>query len=520
MVFREEAAPTARPDAGEGQRAELPSQRRSGVDLRPPSKKQGAASVAGGSAWEDRYAQVLVFVDCAIIYTAMLGALALRFGGNSGGRIGSSDNLNYSIVTALLGFFWLLMLGGHRAYEPRFLGSGVEEYRRVFMSCFRIGAIVAIASYTFKLEIARGFIGVALPVGTAMLLISRYTIRKYVHRGRDHGRFTHRLVIAGDRPQVIELVRRIRREAAVGYQIVGVALPQRGRMMVDGEAVAVLGTLDSLPRILTDAKADSVAVTASSSMTGAALRRLGWQLEGTGVDLVVAPALVDVAGPRISIRPVAGLPLLHVEEPEIAGFWPLVRTAAYWVAALLLVIVLSPLLAGIAIWIAVDSRGPVLFRQTRAGAEGKPFTVYKFRTMCVDAEARLEELRDLNESDPDGLLFKMRNDPRVTRSGRFLRKYSLDELPQLFNVLRGNMALVGPRPPLLSEVDAYGADVRRRLMVRPGITGLWQVSGRSDLTWEESVRLDLYYVENWSPALDISILWKTMFAVLRGGGAY
>jgi exopolysaccharide biosynthesis polyprenyl glycosylphosphotransferase len=280
----------------------------------------------------------------------------------------------------------------------------------------------------------------------------------------------------------------------------------------------VLGTLDSLPRILTDAQADSVAVTASSSITGDALRRLGWELEGTGVDLVVAPALADVAGPRISIRPVAGLPLLHVEEPEIAGFWPLLRTATYWVMALLLVIVLSPVLVGIAVWIAVDSRGPVLFRQTRAGTGGRPFTVYKFRTMAVDAESRLEELRALNESD--GLLFKMRRDPRVTRSGRFLRKYSLDELPQLMNVLRGNMALVGPRPPLPSEVEAYGADVRRRLMVRPGITGLWQVSGRSDLTWEESVRLDLYYVENWSPALDISILWKTLFAVLRGGGAY
>jgi exopolysaccharide biosynthesis polyprenyl glycosylphosphotransferase len=188
------------------------------------------------------------------------------------------------------------------------------------------------------------------------------------------------------------------------------------------------------------------------------------------------------------------------------------------VLAGLLVILLSPLLLGIAAWITLDSRGPVLFRQTRAGIGGRPFTVYKFRTMVVDAEARLDALREQNESD--GLLFKMRNDPRITRSGRFLRKYSLDELPQLFNVLRGDMALVGPRPPLMSEVEAYGDDVRRRLLVRPGITGLWQVSGRSDLSWEESVRLDLYYVENWSPALDASILWKTFFAVVRGGGAY
>jgi exopolysaccharide biosynthesis polyprenyl glycosylphosphotransferase len=512
MVLRSGPVPTA-PDADEpGRQAALPTQRRSGVDLLPVD------DIAVASTWENRYAQILVFVDCAVIYGAMLVALVLRFGGQTNVAAGHRINLNYSIVTSLLGFCWLLMLGGHRAYEPRFLGSGVEEYRRVFVSCFRIGAIVAITSYGLKLEIARGFVGVALPTGTAALLISRYTIRKYVHRGRDHGRFTHRMVIAGDRPQVIELVRRIRREAATGYHVVGVALPQRGRFVVDGEPVPVLGTLDSLPKILQDAKADSVAVTASSSMTGAALRKLGWQLEGTGIDLVVAPALADVAGPRISIRPVAGLPLLHVEEPELTGFWPLIRTATYWVAALLLVILLSPLLVGIACWIAIDSRGPVLFRQTRAGAGGDPFTVYKFRTMGVDAEARLAELREHNESD--GLLFKMRNDPRVTRSGRFLRKYSLDELPQLFNVLRGNMALVGPRPPLPSEVEAYGADVRRRLMVRPGITGLWQVSGRSDLTWEESVRLDLYYVENWSPALDISILWKTLFAVLRGGGAY
>ena len=514
MVHSSGAA-SASPDAVEpAATAALPRQERRAVNLKPD------APVVSATAWEHRYAQILVFVDCTIIYAAMLGALALRFGHNTQVHAGHSESLNYSLVTSMLGLFWLLMLGGNRAYEPRFLGSGVEEYRRVFVSCFRIGAIVAITSYALKLEIARGFIGVALPVGTLVLLISRYTIRKYVHRARDHGRFSHRLVVAGDRPQVIELVRRIRREAAAGFHIVGVALPDGGRMVVDGEDVPVLGRLDNLPRVLGDARADSVAVTASSSMTGDALRKLGWQLEGSGIDLVVAPALVDVAGPRISIRPVAGLPLLHVEEPEIAGFWPLVRTATYWVASLLLVIVLSPMLLGIAFWIASGSKGPVLFRQTRVGAAGRHFTVFKFRTMVIDAEERLAALKALNESDPGGLLFKMRNDPRVTRAGRFLRKYSLDELPQLLNVLRGDMALVGPRPPLPSEVAEYGDDVRRRLMVRPGITGLWQVSGRSDLTWDESVRLDLYYVENWSPALDISILWKTLFAVLRGGGAY
>src|SRR3954447_9245227 len=239
MAYSSGAAP-ASPDAEEPSTpAALPRQERRSVDLTPDEP------VVSATAWENRYAQILVFVDCAIIYAAMLGALALRFGRNTEAHAGHSEGLSYSLVTSMLGFFWLLMLGGHRAYEPRFLGSGVEEYRRVFVSCFRIGAIVAIASYALKLEIARGFIGVALPVGTVALLVSRYSIRKHVHRGRDHGRFTHRLVIAGDRQQVMELVRRIRREAAAGYQIVGVALPQRGRFVVDGEPVDVLGTLDA-----------------------------------------------------------------------------------------------------------------------------------------------------------------------------------------------------------------------------------------------------------------------------------
>ena len=291
-------------------------------------------------------------------------------------------------------------------------------------------------------------------------------------------------------------------------------------MVVDGEVVPVLGTLDNLPRVLSDARADSVAVTASSSMTGDALRSSAgsWR----------APASTSSSPRRWSTWPARASPSApspacrcctsRSRRSPASGRWCAPPT--YWVAALLLVIVLSPLLLGISCWIASDSKGPVLFRQTRVGADGRHFTVFKFRTMVVDAEERLAALKELNESDPGGLLFKMRNDPRVTRAGRFLRKYSLDELPQLFNVLRGDMALVGPRPPLPSEVAEYGDDVRRRLMVRPGITGLWQVSGRSDLTWEESVRLDLYYVENWSPALDISILWKTLFAVLRGGGAY
>jgi exopolysaccharide biosynthesis polyprenyl glycosylphosphotransferase len=249
------------------------------------------------------------------------------------------------------------------------------------------------------------------------------------------------------------------------------------------------------------------------------LRRLSWELEGTGVSLLVAPGLTDVAGPRIHIRPLGTrLPLLHVEEPEFTGARKVLKEAQDRVIAAVATLFLAPLMLSLAVLIRVDSRGPALFRQVRVGKNGEEFCVYKFRSMHVDAEERLAALAELNESD--GVLFKMRNDPRVTRVGRLLRRYSLDELPQLLNVILGDMALVGPRPPLPREVANYASDVHRRLLVKPGITGLWQVSGRSDLSWEDSVRLDLYYVENWSLALDLQILWKTFSAVLASRGAY
>jgi exopolysaccharide biosynthesis polyprenyl glycosylphosphotransferase len=236
------------------------------------------------------------------------------------------------------------------------------------------------------------------------------------------------------------------------------------------------------------------------------------------VTLLVAPRLTDISGPRIHIRPVAGLPLLNVEEPEFSGVRRIVKGGLDRFLAFFAIVLLLPVLAGIALAVAVTSRGPILFRQVRIGRHGEPFVIHKFRSMYSDAEERLAELEHLNETD--GTLFKVRDDPRVTPVGRYLRRFSLDELPQFFDVLLGRMSLVGPRPPLPTEVDRYASLVRRRLVVKPGITGLWQVSGRSDLSWDESVRLDLLYVETWSLALDITIMLKTVLAVLRRRGAY
>jgi exopolysaccharide biosynthesis polyprenyl glycosylphosphotransferase len=326
----------------------------------------------------------------------------------------------------------------------------------------------------------------------------------------------HQVIVVGRERSCAELIRQLHSESHAGFRVVGACIDRTTVTEVEG--VPVVGNSKSIINALRSTDADTVAVGAWSDLTQAGLRRLSWELEGSGVDLVVAPALTDVAGPRIHIRPVSGLPLLHIEEPEFSGGRRLLKGSVDRGGALAALVVLLPLLLSIAVWVRLSSRGPALFRQERVGTDGKPFTMYKFRSMYVDAEQRLAELEQHNEGD--GVLFKMRDDPRVTSAGKWLRRFSLDELPQLINVAIGTMSLVGPRPPLQSEVSQYGNDVRRRLLVKPGLTGLWQISGRSDLSWEESVRLDLHYVENWSLALDLVILWKTAFAVLSRKGAY
>ncbi len=282
--------------------------------------------------------------------------------------------------------------------------------------------------------------------------------------------------------------------------------------------VPVFGGLGNVTSAVGRFRADTVAVLACPEMNGIRLRELAWDLEKTGTDMYVAAALLDVAGPRTTIRPVAGLPLLHVDHAELSGGKQALKSMFDKISALAALILLAPLFAVITLAIRITDRGPVFFRQTRVGKDGDTFSVWKFRTMVVDAEQAKAELAAHNEAD--GALFKIRKDPRVTKTGGWLRRWSLDELPQLFNVLVGHMSLVGPRPALPAEAAKYGDHMRRRLAVKPGLTGLWQVNGRSDLPWDEAVRLDLRYVENWSFALDLQILWKTWSAVIRGSGAY
>jgi len=404
------------------------------------------------------------------------------------------------------------------AYDRRVVGVGSDEYHRVFDAAVRVLALVAIVAFFVDLQLARSFLALTLPLATALTLGGRYGTRHWLHRRRVAGLYSHKLVVVGTPEHARGLIRHLRRAPHAGFSVLGVCVPGGAETLdVDGQSVPVLGDVQETEAIVRRLQADAVAM-ADASLHGAGLRRLAWGLEGSGVDLLVAPALTDVAGPRIVVRPVAGLPLLHVDEPRLSGFHRSVKEVIDRTAAVLVLAALSPLLLAVTVGIRLSGGGPALFRQVRVGRHGRLFTIRKFRTMHHDAEHELIDLVDRNELD--GVMFKIRNDPRCTPIGRVLRRFSIDELPQLWNVVCGDMSMVGPRPPLPGEVEHYDDHVRRRLLVKPGLTGLWQVSGRSDLPWDEAVRLDLYYVENWSPALDTVILWKTLAAVLRGRGAY
>lgn len=477
------------------------------------AKEALAHSGAGESVrrhWLSWYVLSLVGLDSLSI---LLGGLVGRIVRNSDQLGVTLHGVNYTQVLIGMVPAWLAMFTCSRTYESRHLGLGSEEYRRVVNAGVRFTALLAVAAFLFKWDVGRGLVMVGLPTATALALIFRWCARRALQYARvSQGVATHRVLVVGDGSPQDSLARRLSASPGLGYRVVGTCEPiidlDRGRQAIVEQVVSAAQR----------AKADTVAVAHGPQMTPEVLRRIAWSLEGTGIDLLVAPALTDIAGPRINIRPVSGLPLLQVAVPEFSGMTRILKTTCDIVGSAAVLVLASPLMIAIALTIRLTSPGPALFRQTRIGKSGTPFTMFKFRSMYADAEQRLGELTTLNDHG-DGVLFKLRNDPRITTVGTYLRKFSLDELPQLLNVVRGQMSLVGPRPPLPTEVERYEMDVHRRLLVKPGLTGLWQVSGRSDLNWEETVRLDLYYVENWSTALDVEILWKTVGAVFRGAGA-
>ena len=459
-----------------------------------------------------RYSRWARVGDAGVAGLAAAAAVMVRF---------DSIPRTYLLLPLLLPLGWVSALWLYRVYEHRFVGEGTEEFRRIGRAGLLLFTSVAVLSYLLMGSFSRTIAMMSVPGCVLGSMLIRYGLRAVLRRTRAAGRGLHRTLVLGRSDAAIRLIETLRLTEPSfhhGMVAVGVCLPDEGLRLSEVHGVPVLGPPDNVLAAIDAVQADTVAVVSHPDLSGHALRKLSWALEERGVELLVSPGIVEVAGPRMSIRPMANLSLLHLERPVLKGSRRVFKVVFDYLLALFLLALFAPVMLALAVLIRVTTPGPALFRQTRVGTDGREFTVYKFRSMVVDAEARRRDLLAHNEGN--GVMFKLRADPRVTRIGSLLRRYSLDELPQLFNVLRGNMSLVGPRPPLPSEVAGYSTDEIRRLRVRPGMTGLWQVSGRSDLTWEESLRLDLRYVDNWSMSLDLSILWRTLRAVMQGSGAY
>jgi exopolysaccharide biosynthesis polyprenyl glycosylphosphotransferase len=463
--------------------------------------------VARPAPWARTYSRALGAMEILFSVAASGSVLLAQAGG-----VALSSASFWAAAVLVVAWPVLLVAGG--AHAERVFGTGSDEYRAVGRAGFVLLAVAGFVSYAADLDLSRALVVAAVPGLVVVTLLGRFAARSLLRALRAQGRCTKRVVVVGRGSAVLDLVGQVRRERFAGMDVVGACVTPADRNRVAGVTGVPVGSLDEVVDMAARLGADTIAVTSASETAAQYLRQLSWQLEGTGIELLVAPGLIEVAGPRLHIRPFEGLPLLSVEQPRFEGWRSVVKGGLDRVVAGLALLLLSPLLLAVAVAVKVTSPGPVLFHQERVGVNGQAFTMLKFRSMVVDADRHLESLRAENISD--GVLFKMRVDPRVTPVGRVLRRLSLDELPQL----GGSMSLVGPRPPLPGEVARYDAPVHRRLLVKPGLTGLWQVSGRSDLPWDEAVRLDLRYVENWSLTMDLLILAKTVRAVLGSSGAY
>jgi exopolysaccharide biosynthesis polyprenyl glycosylphosphotransferase len=487
----------------------------------PTSRIKQPRRVLERSAWQQQYARQLIVTDVLVIAGAAILAHHLRFGGapHPSGEPGIGPLGNSTLLVAV----WLICLGLFRTRCPKFIGSGLEEYRRVMGACFWTFWLLAVLELILKLQFSRGYLALALPAGLVGLMLSRWLWRKHLSHRHVGGSYQTAVLVIGEGSAVENLSSELTATPASGYEVVGVCIAGYGAargeyLTVNDHKIPILGGETSALEAIGACDADTVAIAETGHLGMQGIRRLIWKLDPMGVDLLVSPGVMDIAPSRMVMRQVAGLPLLHIEKPQYRGAKRIEKRVFDISFAVLILTVASPVLIAIAIAIKATSRGPVLYGSERIGIDGRPFRMLKFRTMVADAEQQLASL--VLKNDSDGLLFKIRDDPRVTPIGRILRRLSLDELPQFINVLRREMSVVGPRPPLRREVEGYDRDIERRLLVRPGITGLWQVSGRSDLSWDRAVRLDLSYVDNWSMSGDLAIITKTLSAVVQQRGAY
>ncbi|GAA1106320.1 sugar transferase [Nesterenkonia jeotgali] len=480
--------------------------------------------------WQRRYATRLLITDFVVL-ALVIGAIQILwlgidntahfgFPSSSGDQYGGE--VSYGVVSGAILFVWMLVLIAVGSVDSRVMGVGHTEYRKITDSGIALFAGVASVMFLLKLDVARGYLLLTFALGTVGLLFARMVWRKWLKKHRTRGDYSNQVVLVGSRSSIRHISDELAKQPWAGYNVVGAALAQDPRdsgILAIGN-IPVISDFDGVREAMDIIGADTAIITGADHLDPKRVRELSWELQKGEYSLVMAPSLTDISGPRIHSRPVAGLPLMHVETPRYTGLRAAMKRSFDIVGSLTIIALLWIPMLIVGILVKTTSPGPVFFKQHRVGLDGKEFRMWKFRSMRRDAEQVLAQLDAADRMDPGNILFKMKDDPRVTAVGRFIRRYSIDELPQVFNVLTGSMSLVGPRPSLAREVAQYEHHVHRRFLVKPGITGLWQVSGRSDLPWDEAVRLDLYYVENWSMTADLVILWRTANVVIRGSGAY
>ncbi len=461
-----------------------------------------------GSAttWKPKLQRYIGIIDLVILFVIMIIVLELRFPQTLNSSFTNYELRNITLATLIL-ISWLFFLWFNGSRDVKILGFGADEYKRIINAALLSFTFIAFVSYIFKLEISRGFVLMVFSAGSMSLFIARRILRKSLLRSRNQGLYISRvlLLLSGDLDPV---EKRLLAAKHAGLRIV--------------HKLQCTGSRDfNHKMIVTEAlkqNCDNIMVGQSAVISAEELRNLGWALEETNIDLVVAPAVTEIAGPRLKVSNVEGLPLLHLDQPVFSGLAILTKRLLDLALSLIGLIAVIPLLILVALIIKNHDRGKILYTQKRVGQNNKEFKVYKFRTMYEGSHDKRDQI--MAQTHKDLRLAKDPNDPRITKPGLFLRRWSIDEIPQIINVFRGEMSLVGPRPPLAEEVNLYQKSEKRRLLVKPGLTGLWQVSGRSELDWEDSVRLDLYYVENWSLTLDLLIIIRTFAAIWRGEGAY
>lgn len=471
--------------------------------------------------WRRRFQRRLIVSDFLVLTWAVFGAQIAWFGfGNA--QVAMRDDVritdfSYWAFSVLLIVLWMGALSWSDSRSYRVIGIGTSEYVRIAVSSFRLFGVIAIVAFLTRIDVARGFLLLSLPVGVAVLLWTRWLWRQWLLSKRRTGQWSARLLLVGSESSVAQIARELQRSPRSGYVVVGACVPH-GKIadVIEGTNVPVMGSVNAVASAMQAVNADTVAITSTDELPADKVKEISWGLEAGRQHLVLAPSIIDIAGPRLHTRPVAGLPLIHVETPRFTRGQLFVKRTFDIIAAAIFIVLLSPVLLIVTIAVSWTSIGPLLYKQERIGRNGEPFKMLKFRSMRVGADKELKALLEA-QGTSEKPLFKIKDDPRITPVGKFIRKYSLDELPQLFNVLGGSMSLVGPRPQIAAEVALYTDAARRRLLARPGLTGLWQVSGRSSLDWEDAVRLDLYYVENWSLVGDLAILMKTAKAVIAPG---